>query len=263
LIVDFGGADKTGESPTFLKLRTAGDAFIALLCLWWVLLAVFSAFPEIDLAVARVFFDNEQCTAVAAVAAVSKVCGFFPYADDQHMRFLRQGLLLLPYIVAGVLCWMLFACMQHHGATFQSERARNLQAALGSLVIGPIVIVNFGLKAFSGRPRPRDTDLFGGMLDFMHAGSFAGKCVANCSFVSGEAAGAGWLFCLIWIIPQPLRAALALPIGAISIIIPAMRVAFGAHYLSDVVLGWLSSPVAFAAVIALSQTTHIRKISKV
>jgi membrane-associated phospholipid phosphatase len=31
-----------------------------------------------------------------------------------------------------------------------------------------------------------------------------------------------------------------------------MRLSFGAHYLSDIVLGWLSSLVVFAALLALS-----------
>ncbi|HEY0122684.1 MAG TPA: phosphatase PAP2 family protein [Rhizobium sp.] len=178
------------------------------------------------------------------------------------MRLLRGIFFQLPYLAASVLCWMLIQCWQQHGATFKRMRACNLKIALGSLLLGPVLIVNLWLKAFSGRPRPRQTDLFGGTLDFVHAGSFAGKCVSNCSFVSGEAAAAGWLFCLIFIIPQPARTALAAPIVVVSILIPALRVAFGSHYLSDAVLGWLSSLVIFFALVALSQTTHSRKISE-
>ncbi|MGO8426030.1 phosphatase, partial [Rhizobium ruizarguesonis] len=42
------------------------------------------------------------------------------------------------------------------------------------------------------------------------------------------------------------------PLAAISILTPAMRLSFCAHYLSDVVLGWLSSLVVFAATGAAS-----------
>lgn len=87
------------------------------------------------------------------------------------------------------------------------------------------------------------TDIFGGTLHFVEAGSLAGKCVSNCSFVSGEAASAGWLLCLLLFVPKSLRYALVPPVAAISILTPAMRLSFGAHYLSDVVLGWLSSLV--------------------
>jgi membrane-associated phospholipid phosphatase len=231
-----------------------------LFCLWWLVLVIFNSFPQMDLSVARLFFQPEQCSN-ATIAG--RICGFFPYSDDPRFKLLREGFFQLPYIVAIALCWMLFDCLQHHGATFNALRARNLKIALGSLVLGPVIIVNFWLKTFSGRPRPRQTDLFGGMLDFVHAGSFAGKCVSNCSFISGEAASAGWLVCLIFLIPQPARSALSLPIVAVSILIPALRVAFGGHYLSDAVLGWLSSPVIFSALFALSQTTHSRKISEI
>jgi membrane-associated phospholipid phosphatase len=91
----------------------------------------------------------------------------------------------------------------------------------------------------------------------------AGKCVSNCSFISGEAAGVGWLLCMIVLIPQPLRSALALPLAAISFLAPAMRLAFGAHYLSDVVLGWLSSLVVFAGFLALTDSPHGKKKSEI
>lgn len=258
MVIDFNSLNREDRFPEILRPRTAGDAFIGLFCLWWALLGLFSLFPQIDVAVASVFFLPRHClTSVRP----DQICGIFPYSDDAHMRLLREIFFQLPYIIAAVLVWMLFRCWQHHGATFNQLRARNLRIALGALLIGPVLMVNLWLKAFSGRPRPRQTDLFGGTLDFVHAGSFAGKCVSNCSFVSGEAAAAGWLFCLIFIIPQPYRSAAALPIAAVSIVIPALRVAFGGHYLSDAVLGWLSSLVIFAALLALSQTTHDRRIS--
>ncbi|TXH99137.1 MAG: phosphatase PAP2 family protein [Rhizobium sp.] len=259
MIIDFDSFNREDRFPEILRPRTAGDAFIGLFCIWWMLLGLFSLFPQIDLAVANMFFLPQRClTSVRP----DQICGIFPYNDDPHMRLLREMFFQLPYIVAVILCWMLFRCWQHHGATFNKLRARNLKIALGALLVGPVVIVNFWLKTFSGRPRPRQTDLFGGTLDFVHAGSFAGKCVSNCSFISGEAAAAGWLFCLIFIIPQPYRSAAALPVAAVSILIPALRVAFGGHYLSDAVLGWLSSLVIFAALLALSQTTHDRRISE-
>ncbi len=258
MIIDFNSLNREDRFPEILRPRTAGDAFIALFCLWWALLGLFSLFPQIDLGVATMFFQPQQCLGGKS----DQICGIFPYSGDQNMRLLREIFFQLPYVVAFVLLWMLLRCWQDHGATFNALRARNLKVALGSLLLGPVLIVNLWLKAFSGRPRPRQTDLFGGTLDFVHAGSFAGKCVSNCSFISGEAAAAGWLFCLILIIPQPYRSAAALPIAAVSILMPALRVAFGGHYLSDAVLGWLSSLVIFAALLALSQTTHDRRISE-
>ncbi|MEN9895310.1 MAG: hypothetical protein RIR97_1162, partial [Pseudomonadota bacterium] len=56
---------------------------------------------------------------------------------------------------------------------------------LASWVICTGLIVNLLLKAHSGRPRPVNTDLFGGTEMFMAAGSFGGSCQSNCSFISG------------------------------------------------------------------------------
>jgi membrane-associated phospholipid phosphatase len=82
---------------------------------------------------------------------------------------------------------------------------------------------------------------------FMAAGNFGGSCQSNCSFISGEAASAGWLLCVIPLLPPKFRRMLAAPLIAISLATPALRVAFGGHYLSDVMLGWLLSPIVFLA----------------
>ena len=119
--------------------------------------------------------------------------------------------------------------------------------------------MNLLLKSFSGRPRPHQTDLFGGDLSFMPAGSFGGQCENNCSFISGEAAGAGWLICLIPLLPHRLRLVMAPGIIAVSVVTPALRFSFGGHYLSDVMLGWLSSPVVFLLVVAVFEIARVRK----
>jgi membrane-associated phospholipid phosphatase len=187
-----------------------------------------------------------------AAAPPAKICGDFLYRHAPDLDVLRTIFFRLPYLVAIVMVWKLIECYQEHGSTFNAERARNLKIALGTLLIGPVLIVNVILKDHWGRPRPIQTDLFGGPFHFVEAGSLAGKCISNCSFVSGEAASAGWLLCLLIFVPKSLRYALAAPVAAVSILTPAMRLSFGAHYLSDIVLGWLSSLVVFAALLALS-----------
>ena len=238
---------------------TADDSFVALFYLWWILLAIFYAFPQIDIAVSRHFFLVDTCKS-SDVAA--KICGHFPYGRTAFLETLRTIFFRLPYFVAVALLFMLIACYRHHGATFNALRARNLKIALLSLLLGPGLIVNGILKEHWGRPRPINTLDFGGTLDFMQAGSFAGKCISNCSFVSGEAASAGWLLCLLVLIPQPARTGLFLPILAISMLTPLMRLAFGAHFLSDVVLGWLLSVVVFAGIYSLAHSSAEQKILK-
>jgi lipid A 4'-phosphatase len=238
----------------------AFDAFKTLLIAWLGLLAFFHLFPQLDLYVSEHFFVREACS---ADTSLRETCGHFPYRQESSLQLLRTLFLRLPYVVACVLLWKLAGCYSHYGATFDAARARALKIALGSLIAGPIILVNFVLKSYSGRPRPSGTLDFGGSLDFVQAGSMAGKCLSNCSFVSGEAAGAGWLLCLLFLAPRPLRRALMAPLTVISLLAPALRVAFGAHYLSDVALGWLSSLVIFAAVLALTDSPQPEKKLKI
>jgi membrane-associated phospholipid phosphatase len=111
-------------------------------------------------------------------------------------------------------------------------------------------VVNVLLKDHWGRPRPRATDLFGGVSPFVPAGEISHYCASNCSFVSGEAAGVFML---------PLLALLALPsfrkplfwlLTAFAALAALLRVAFGAHWLSDAMLGGLSTWVVFAVLAA-------------
>ncbi|EJZ23085.1 phosphatase PAP2 family protein [Rhizobium sp. Pop5] len=240
--------------------KTTFGAFMLLFWTWWALLVAFRAFPGIDIFFSRLFFVAADCDAAAAPGSI---CGGFPYRDSATFDLLRTAFFRLPYIVAIVMAWKLIECYQQHGATFNAERARKLKVALGTLLIGPVLLVNVILKEHWGRPRPVQTDIFGGALHFAEAGSLAGKCVSNCSFVSGEAASAGWLFCLLLFVPKSLRYALFPPLVAISILTPAMRLSFGAHYLSDVVLGWLSSLVVFAALLALTESQQSQKNSEI
>jgi membrane-associated phospholipid phosphatase len=221
--------------------------FLALFVLWWTLLFVFYRFPGIDLAVAKSVFTAEPC---ASTSPVGNVCGTFALAKNPLLRMVRNVTLALPYIAILVLFAALISSRYEYGAGWRTLKADQYIAALISLGVGCGLIVNALLKTYGGRPRPRSTDLFGGSLDFVQAGSFAGRCLANCSFVSGEASSGGWLLCLVLLLPPRLRFSVGIPLAIISIMMPVMRVMTGAHYLSDAVLGWLLSLVVFAAAMA-------------
>ncbi len=181
--------------------KTTFGAFMLLFWAWWGLLIVFRAFPGIDIYFSQLFFLETGCDATAAAGSI---CGGFPYRDSGNFDLLRTIFFRLPYVVAIVMLWKLIECYQQHGATFNADRARKLKVALGTLLIGPVLLVNVILKEHWGRPRPVQTDIFGGALHFVEAGSLAGKCVSNCSFVSGEAASAG-----LAVLPAALRSEIA------------------------------------------------------
>jgi membrane-associated phospholipid phosphatase len=221
---------------------------LALLFLWIVLLVIFNAFPAIDLAASRWAFTTSACGPSDPMRAV---CGEFAYDKLPIFTWFRTFSLYLPYIAVIALLHLLFQAWRRNGARWRGPTVDLSIAALGSLALGCGLLVNLFLKVYSGRPRPRDTDLFGGALDFVQAGSFAGKCLKNCSFISGEASSGGWLLCLVVLLPPRLRIPIGLPLAAVSLLMPTLRVLTGAHYLSDAVLGWLSSLVIFAGLIAL------------
>lgn len=240
--------------------RMAVVVFLTLSFSWCALLVLFNAVPQIDTYVSAHFFVKEAC---ASGSNLRENCGHFPYRHMAYLEILRVLFFRLPYVIAIIMLWKLLECHCQHGATFNAPRARALKIALGSLLIGPGLIANVLLKDFWGRPRPFETLDFGGSLAFVEAGSLAGTCISNCSFVSGEAAGAGWLLCLIFFVPSPARFTLAFPLAAISLIAPALRLAFGAHYLSDVVLGWLLSLVIFAGLVAFTDSPQREKKSEI
>ncbi|MGN7291666.1 phosphatase PAP2 family protein [Rhizobium sp. SAFR-030] len=226
---------------------------VTLLALWWLLLAFFYAVPQLDIVVARAFFQEITCTASAHTA---RICGLFPYASEGALIAVRKIFFYLPALSAITLLVLLIRNLQHHGATYNPVKTRQYSIALIAFGLGPYLLVNLILKTISGRPRPYETDLFGGHQVFTAAGTLDGGCINNCSFISGEAAGAGWIACLVVLLPPRLRLIFAPPIIAFCLISPALRITFGGHYLSDVLLGFLSSCVIYAAVATYFEMTQ-------
>lgn len=110
---------------------------------------------------------------------------------------------------------------------------------LTGLAVGPGLLVNGLLKSQWGRPRPIAIDLFGGEAVHQRAWVVSDWCDRNCSFVSGEASSAAWLVAAALVTPRRIgRTATVAAIvhaGALSV----NRIAFGGHFVSDVVLAWL------------------------
>lgn len=224
----------------------------ALSFVWMSLLLFFYALPGIDLTVAGFFFRAQDCGSNIGHA----ICGGFPISHNWLVKSVRKLLFYLPHIVGVcVLVALIVAIVESRDpkiSAFPALKKRNrewitkLSLSLLSAIIGPFFIVNVLLKEWSGRPRPIETDIFGGTMTFAPAGSFSGACDGNCSFISGEAAGAGIIVCVVPFLPAVWRRRIGPPLVIASIATALLRVAFGGHYLSDAVLGWLSSPLIFA-----------------
>ena len=215
--------------------------------LWFGLLYIFHRWPGIDTSFSQAFFKPQSCVNETPTEAV---CGFFPMSRQTLCLIMRKFFIYLP-ICAVVFLSIAWIRALHTGA---GEKARHYGLTLLAFPIGTGLFVNCFLKTFSGRPRPCQTDLFAGIFPFEPAGSFAGQCDHNCSFISGESAAAGWLICLLFVLPSKQRTVLAPALIIASLTTSFLRLAFGGHYFSDVVLGWLSSPAIMAIIFAVETT---------
>ncbi len=117
-----------------------------------------------------------------------------------------------------------------------------------SFALGPGLLVNGVLKEISHRPRPSQVVEFGGTSAFRPWYAVDGVCEHNCSFASGEVAGAAWLFAPASLLPPPWRA-LALSLASVvTVAVAVLRMAFGGHFASDAAAAVLVTLVSIFAV---------------
>ena len=180
----------------------------------------------------RYFFVAADCPAQAAAGTV---CGGFPATGVRALVILREILHALPAILAVLVAYSLFLGLRARMGWLHPRNIVHV-VALATLILGPVLLVNVGLKGYAARPRPYATDVFGGNLPFVAAGDFGGQCTSNCSFVSGEAAAGFWLICLVPLVSAGWRRRTAIAASMAAVVCGALRLAFGAHYLSDIVM---------------------------
>ena len=186
-------------------------------------LVVFALWPGVDLAVAHFFYDH----------------GGFAGHDGLE-RFGRDFFRAAPFVV--LFAYVALYAMRRVGvAVFWAPTGLGVIFLIATIAIGSGLIVNLGLKDHTHRPRPVHVVDFGGPDAFRPWYRFDGACKINCSFVSGEAASGFWMVAPALLAPPPWRApavAGALVFGAAASV---LRMAFGGHFLSDVLLGGLIS----------------------
>ncbi|MEO0327852.1 MAG: phosphatase PAP2 family protein [Pseudomonadota bacterium] len=104
-------------------------------------------------------------------------------------------------------------------------------------LFGPVLLVNVILKGNWGRSRPQFLQEFGGTLEFTPFWQWADQCKDNCSFNSGETAGVFMIFISLAFIAETKLRYVIIVIGlVVSAFISWIRLALGAHFLSDVLM---------------------------
>ena len=202
-------------------MRGVAAIAVAVLAASW----LFIAYPSLDIATAKLFFDGAQ----------------FPIATNPWVNGLRNALIWAED--GGFVLVVVFAFASRKRPILNLHpRDWAFQALV--FLLGPGLIVNGLLKRQWGRARPFMTQDFGGNAQFSTAWEFADQCARNCSFVSGEAAGATALAISICMVLRANRHGmppLVYQMGVgVALLLPLVtawqRMAAGRHYLSDVVI---------------------------
>jgi lipid A 4'-phosphatase len=181
--------------------------------------ALFLAFPQIDLAVARLFHAPE---------------GGFTGQRLGWVRALRQAFVVLYFGTIALTLAGLVLTWRWRPHWLQLGRVHWLFLA-ACLAAGPGLVANLVLKDQWGRARPKQIVEFGGTKAFTPPLLVASQCPRNCSFVSGEAASTYVTFyAAAALVPQwSVPLVVAGTVGGLAT--GLVRMAQGAHFLSDVI----------------------------
>lgn len=181
---------------------------------------VFALYPQLDIAISRLFFSEEYRV--------------FPMQYRLVARHLRD---VFNYAVAALAAPAFIAIalkllLPRRQMLIASRAAVFL---IGTLALAPGLMANVILKDFWGRPRPAEVQEFYGPEKFVPWWDPRGTCDKNCSFVAGEGAGGFWTVAPAALAPpawRPLAYGAALLFGAAA---GGLRLAGGAHFFTDVV----------------------------
>jgi lipid A 4'-phosphatase len=184
--------------------------------------AVAIAWPAIDQLVSSQFYAG---------------AGRFPGRDLLALRALYfAGNAATELVIAGLLVLLIGKLLGH--PLVQAVSWRIWWFLSLSLAIGPGLIIDGVLKPLMNRPRPLQTDLFGGGEPFVSAWQFGQTGLGNRSFPSAEAAAAMYLVAFAMVVPKPWRKRVAAFALLWACAVSLNRIAFGAHYLSDILVAW-------------------------
>jgi lipid A 4'-phosphatase len=182
-------------------------------------LAALIVFPAPDLAVSSWFYEPGSG---------------FPLAGLPLFQFVMRALPDLA-IGATILAVLLGLAAWASGRVWAGVTPRIALFLGSSLAIGPGLLVNTLLKDHWGRARPHQILDFGGTAHFSPAVLLSDQCARNCAFPSGHAALGFWLIAFAAVVPERGRMPTFVAAMAIGVLVGMMRIAQGAHFLSDVI----------------------------
>lgn len=215
-----------GSSPAWLA-----DPIVQSVGFILVVSALFLAFPGIDPWFSGLFYDPETGFPMSRLGAFT------------GLR--RLGDWLVWAAVIALIAALIIKLARPAWPT--PIPPRDILFLLSSLAVGPGLVVNAIFKENWGRPRPEDVYIFGGDASFVGVWRMTDRCLDNCSFVSGEASAAIWLVAVAIIAPPRWRRPAAVALFVLALLLSLNRIAFGRHFLSDVLIAWGLTLLVLAA----------------
>jgi lipid A 4'-phosphatase len=193
---------------------------------------LFRSYPELDLTVSRVL-----------------------YLPDHHFigspsPAFSGARMLFNVLFYGVCVLAVVGCAMTHSTGrpwLKISSGKWLYLAV-CILAGPLVITNLGFKDHWGRARPHSVVEFGGNKSFSPPLIESQQCEKNCSFVSGEAS-AIYIVCFAAAFLFPSFSGSWVLTGVVlGSAAGFVRMAQGAHFLSDVIFAGVLMALTAAAV---------------
>lgn len=181
-------------------------------------LAFFLAFPRADIPVSSVFWDGTR----------------FPLNEHPALWWIYKVFANIHFLGLAGLPILIWRNRRVAGEPPErSLRRKRYAFLLTTLLVGPGLLTHIVLKDNSfGRPRPHQTELFGGKHPYAAPFEYTTSCPRNCSFVSGHAAIAFYFITFAW----AYRDRRWFYVGAgLWVVVGGARVLQGDHFLSDIV----------------------------
>jgi membrane-associated phospholipid phosphatase len=221
--------------PAVALLMLAITAALSLLFFVW---------PGIDLAVSRTFLNAENIFVLRDDPIATAVRRIVPLTE-------AIGVLLLLGGIAGLFTDKVRRFVAPKAAFF----------FVACLIVAPGLLVNTVLKDQWGRPRPNQVAELNQPPAREHQKVWvvSDQCERNCSFVSGDVSIA-----FTWLAAAPFVAAVYRRrviggIVAVGLVVAAVRVGQGGHFLSDVTL---SACLTYLAIFALYRAFYGRAVPR-
>lgn len=191
---------------------------------------VFAFFPELDLWLAGLFYDEATKS--------------FPLKENLAAMIARDAAMwvawafTLPAFVA-----LIVKLLRPTRPLMMS--GRTMAFLLITMLLTAGVLTNLIFKGYWGRPRPVVVTEFNGPWQFKAWWDPTGECPKNCSFFSGEAATAFWTYAPAALAPPAIRPAAYIAATAFGLVTGGLRMTFGGHFFTDVII---AGGVAFLVV---------------